>query len=200
MEETKLLTLFEYVEFDEDIDLEEIQTFEKDALFFKNDPLFQHMVSSLRIRKLGKHSSQYKTTSGLYYPSLDNISVDLRSLTSFVHEWGHSVDSYLGRPSTKNKLFLEEIHLQVVKYLHKNANLDSKQIQYYSMPSEVFARAFEWYINDKYKPMINMAIKSDEQYQNAEEYKVFNQLEETIKHFFSTLEETSGVEIICEQV
>lgn len=196
MESTKLLKLFNYVEFDEGVDFDEIKTFEKDVLFFKNDILFKHSVSSLRIRRLGKHSSQYKTTSGLYYPSLDNISIDLKGLSSFVHEWGHAVDSHLGNPSAKDETFIEEIHLQVVKYLHRNKNLDTRQIQYYSMPGEVFARAFEWYINDKYKPEDNTALKTDKEYQTEEQYAVFNNIKDVVKDYFFDLEKMMGVEII----
>lgn len=188
MKKTKLLQLFNFVEFDEDIKRESLLQFEKDVLYFSDNPLFQHRVKSLRIRKLGKHSSHVKTTNGLYYPSLDNISLDLNALSSFVHEWGHSLDSHHGRLSTHDQTFLEEIHSVVVHSLHKQTDLTKQRAYYYSMPSEVFARSFEWYIFDKYQPNKNSALYSQEEYTTNGQFIVYKGIENAVRKYFSQLE------------
>lgn len=200
MNQTKLLQLFDFVEFDEDIKRNELKQFEKDVLFFTEDPLFQHKVKSLRIRKLGKHSSQNKTTHGLYYPSLDNISLDLRSLNSFVHEWGHALDSHYGRLSTHNTTFREDIHSVVVHSLHKDSKLTEDRAYYYSMPSEVFARAFEWYIFDKYQPQRNNALYSLDDYTSKDQFIVYEQVDHAVREFFDQLTEQAKKRTTKEKV
>lgn len=186
MNETSLLQLFDFVELDETVDLDRFDEFERDVLRLRATfpELFPFKVSSLRLRKLGKHSSANKTTTGLYYPSFDNIVVELRNVRSFVHEWGHAFDNKKGVLSGK-KEFLDDIYAPAVSYIARH--VEDKQFQsYYSMPSEVFARAFEWYVHHKYNEDSGI-LKDNHEYEQKPEYVCFNTVASDIIRYFESV-------------
>lgn len=186
MNETSLLQLFDFVELDETIDLELFSRFEHEVSQLKlaMPAPFNFKVASLRLRKLGKHSSVNKTTTGLYYPSLDNIVVELRDVSSFMHEWGHAIDNKLDTLSGKRE-FLDDIYSSAVSYIARH--VEDKQFQsYYSMPNEVFARAFEWYVNQRYGGMVGI-LKTRSCYQNKPEYRCFESIGSIVTQYFDDI-------------
>lgn len=99
-------------------------------------------LPSLRFRKLGHHHA-----IGLYFPLPNCICVDVRNTSSFVHEYGHWVDyQVLGRFS-----ITADFLPFVVKYSEalKKAGIKGHLLEYYTSPTEVFARCFEsyYYVN-----------------------------------------------------
>ena len=93
MEQTGFLHYFKYVEFDEDTDMDAVSAIEKEFVAM-NKEYFSGSVFpdvNIRFRKLGKHKA-----SGLYYPSLNTLCVDIRSPSSFMHEYFHMIDNQLG--------------------------------------------------------------------------------------------------------
>ena len=191
MSSTSLLNLFDFVEFDETVDLELLAQFESDVSRLKASipTLFNFKVASLRLRKLGKHSSVNKTTTGLYYPSFDNIVVELRDVSSFVHEWGHALDNKLGVLSGQNE-FLKHIYSPTVNYIARHIT-DTRFQSYYSMPNEVFARAFEWYVSQIYTERSGI-LKSQADYQSRPEYKCFEGVASAVTHYFDTLRDENS--------
>lgn len=186
MDSTSLLQLFDFVELDESVDLELFDRFEHEVSQLKlaMPAPFNYKVASLRLRKLGKHSSVNKTTTGLYYPTLDNIVVELRDVSSFMHEWGHAIDNKLDTLSGQRD-FLDGIYSTAVSYIAKH--VENKQFQsYYSMPNEVFARAFEWYMDRQYGGMVGI-LKTRKCYQNKPEYKCFKPIESQVMTYFDSL-------------
>lgn len=186
MSSTSLLSLFDFVELDETVDLELLTQFESDVSRLKASipAIFNFKVASLRLRKLGKHSSINKTTTGLYYPSFDNIVVELRDVSSFVHEWGHALDNKLGVLSGQNE-FLEQIYSPAVNYIARHVT-DTRFQSYYSMPNEVFARAFEWYVSRTYTERSGI-LKSQADYQTRPEYKCFEGVASAVTRYFDNL-------------
>lgn len=103
---------------------------------------------SLRFRKLGNHHA-----SGLYYPVLKCLCVDVRVPSSMLHEYFHMLDYEHGEIS-RGQMFSEVI------YAYKNAVLsgDKKTVErlrsskskygldYYFKPTEIFARCGEMYL------------------------------------------------------
>lgn len=186
MNTTYLLHLFEYVELDETIDLDLFADLEDHVARIRQalPEVFAFKVASLRLRKLGKHSSARKTTTGLYYPTFDNLVVEMTDISSFMHEWGHALDNNRGVLSGTPD-FMGCIYTPAVSHIANH--IQDKQFQsYYSMPAEVFARAFEWYVHGKYEMDIGI-LKTGVTYRNNPEYQCFSAIETNIITYFDTI-------------
>lgn len=117
----------------------------------------------LRFRKLG----HYKAI-GIYFPAFNCICVDVRNTTSFVHEYGHYLDyQKYKRPSLNNSDFLD---FTLVYRKELQQMLDNKsKLNYYTLPTEIFARCFEIYIHSQ--------NQKDDELQNYLDSNSFRSLE-----------------------
>lgn len=140
---------FGFVEFDELTDLNVIKEIEKE---FKAFQLFLFGEKgnvtnniALRFRRLGHHKA-----SGLYYPSVGCICIDIKWANSFVHEYGHMLDYTNGEKSDSIgfRVILDEYE-NILKKTVEEQNIELKgkyNLDYYLTPTEVFARTFEIYM------------------------------------------------------
>lgn len=145
---------FGYVEFDEDVDLRAVTKIELE--FDKlNRQLFHNLAfpdAILRIRKLGKHKA-----AGLYYPGYNTLCVDIRSPSSFLHEYMHMLDDQWGDLSLSARfdgivqLYRSTIreHLSELPEAQRVVlNGKSKyNLKYFFHPVEIFARCGEIYFS-----------------------------------------------------
>lgn len=102
--------------------------------------------------RLGKHKA-----SGLYYPSLHTLCVDIRCPSSFVHEYFHMIDDQLGDLSLEvafNRITVlyKEAFLRHMERLDESikGTLNGKSkynLQYFFRRAEIFARCGEIYFN-----------------------------------------------------
>lgn len=143
---------FKYVEFDEDVDLHAIRIIEKEfnilnEAYFSSKAFFD---VTLRFRKLGKHKA-----SGLYYPTLHTLCVDLRSPASFIHEYFHMIDNQLGDLSLETSFQdivgeYKQMFLSTMNHLESDiqeqlSGRGKYNLQYFFRRAEIFARCGEIY-------------------------------------------------------
>lgn len=177
MTESPLNVFFKEVEFDNEVDLNKVKKFEKEAM------LFLHMYGdninkpTLRLRKLGKHSSANKIVKGLYYPSNNNLIIDYRKgrIDSFVHEYGHYLDHNKG----DENLSLSPEFADVLSEYRSKLKLKK---DYYMIPTEVFARAYQFWISEK---NINSDINDFDA--SKAEYEPFIEMKEKVNAYFDKI-------------
>lgn len=177
MTESPLNVFFKEVEFDNDVDLKKVKKFEQEAM------LFLHMYGdninkpTLRLRKLGKHSSANRIVKGLYYPANNNLIIDYRKgrVDSFVHEYGHYLDHTL---SDKDLSLSSEFADILTEYRSRLKTSDD----YYRIPTEVFARAYQFWISEK---NINADINDFDA--NRKEFEPFVEMKEKVNAYFDKI-------------
>ena len=166
---------FGYVEFDEECDLSLMEELFREYDAFTKELLINSFPEvSLRFRKLGNHKA-----TGLYYYTLKCLCVDVRYPGAFVHEVGHAIDYHLDHISDKFAFskVAERYESLLKEYVAKGkkeevAVLKGKtkyNLQYYLMPTDIFARCFEMYVvrirkidNSLCKPESGFAYPEDE--------------------------------------
>ncbi len=152
MEHTLFKKYFKYVEFDEEVDLDAVKTLEKEfkvlnEAYFSSKAFFD---VKLRFRKLGKHKA-----SGLYYPTIHTLCVDLRSPSSFIHEYFHMLDDQMGDLSL-DRAFQDIVgeyksaFLKNLEHLETGTQAQLKgsgkyNLRYFFRRAEIFARCGEIY-------------------------------------------------------
>lgn len=177
MTESPLNVFFKEVEFDNDVDLKKVKKFEQEAM------LFLHMYGdninkpTLRLRKLGKHSSRNKIVKGLYYPANNNLIIDYRKgrIDSFVHEYGHYLDHNKGDEDLSLSSEFSDILIEYRSRL-KTSN------DYYRIPTEVFARAYQFWISEK---NINSDINDFDA--SKAEYEPFIEMKDKVNAYFDKI-------------
>lgn len=177
MTESPLNVFFKEVEFDNDVDLKKVKKFEQEAM------LFLHMYGkndnkpTLRLRKLGKHSSANRIVKGLYYPANNNLIVDYRNgrVDSFVHEYGHYLDHTLSDEDLSLSSEFADILTEYRSRL-KTSN------DYYRIPTEVFARAYQFWISEK---NINADINDFDP--TRKEFEPFVEMKEKVNAYFDKI-------------
>lgn len=151
METSVLNSYFGYVEFDEMCDLKKAEELSKECVALL-DSFFSFagkdtQNNSIRFRRLGNHKA-----GGLYYPGMQCLCVDVGSPSSFVHELGHLID-YTEQYSLKKDFneilrrycyYIDRLTPEETKFFTKKYGKD-----YYTNPTEVFARSFELYVTGK---------------------------------------------------
>lgn len=172
MEESKFLNHgFTFVEYDNDTDLEKVDRLEVEWGAQKEKLTSIDNMPSLRFRKLGKHKAW-----GLYSPSHNTIAIDIRNVNSFIHEYGHLIDYQLQDENLSMmndfKPIIQSYRKEIFDQLDKDSYV-MKKVDYYVTPTEVFARAFEIYMAGILKD--SSFLKSEEDYQTLDEYKVFTE-------------------------
>ena len=154
MDSSSFHNYFGYVEYDEDVDLDAVSKIEEEYRAINkqyfSDSSF--MDVTLRFRKLGKHKA-----SGLYYPSIHNLCVDIQTPSSFIHEHFHMLDEQLGDLSLEIE-FDEIVKTYKAAFLREMENLDTEvkkklngsskyNLKYFFRRAEIFARCGEIYFN-----------------------------------------------------
>ena len=160
-EDSILKKYFSKIEIDIDVDLKLFKEYEKQIAYFYN--LFGVTVEGLvlRLRKLGKHRA-----AGLFFPHANCLCVDIRSPSSFVHEFFHAIDYNKGTEYVRCHSFPEfkAIHRLYTKSIDEELKKMDKSnplkgrllgnskynIDYYKDPYEVFARCGEMYFHELY--------------------------------------------------
>lgn len=145
---------FGYVEFDEECELEKMKEIERE--FRALNTVFHQKKcedEALRFRKLGN----YKAT-GLYFPNLHCLCVDIRCPSSMAHEYFHMLDYKNGSLSRKYSFEkCEQLYTKALKKRIENMEDGSAlKIQltgnskynadYFLEPTEIFARCGEIYL------------------------------------------------------
>lgn len=151
MQQSILNKYFGFVEFDELCDIEKVRELAKECIalldnffsFIKKDTV----NNSIRFRRLGKHRA-----TGLYYPGLQCLCVDVGNPDAFVHELGHLID-YTEQFSLKNDFsdikrmycnHIDGLSEEVTKTFTKKYGAS-----YYKNPTEIYARSFELYVKER---------------------------------------------------
>ncbi len=151
MEESSLNEHFGYVEFDESCDLDKMKIVsgEFEAFRERHLPALDVSQVAIRFRLLGNYKA-----AGLFFPNINCLCVDVRHPSSFIHELGHAID-YLNDRLSEKKAFkacynsyrtaliagLSQAQYRELKTTKRKFNLD-----YYLLPTEVFARCLEMYV------------------------------------------------------
>lgn len=143
---------FGFVEFDDETDTAKAEEIALEFRALKERYLKKIDASdnAIRFRKLGNHKAL-----GLYYPNAKCLCVDIKSPESFIHEFGHLIDYTQGNLANMKEFM--EIQTDYVSYLHMQMEKDEVtrkmmtgrtkyNLDYYSLPTEVFARCFELYV------------------------------------------------------
>lgn len=194
MESTTLNKYFQFVEIDNDVDLALFSQFEEEMERIHDIlPKPGEKLPELRLRKLGNHKAL-----GLYVPTKNTIAIDFRDtddevggvgIQSFVHEYGHTLD--YGVDNGRLLSMRDDFKPIVVRY-RENLSLNGKgsyvaeKAGYYTAPTEVFARAFELYVNEA--GLSSIFLKSKETYSTSIEYALFDQkMREKITTFFDSV-------------
>lgn len=138
----------------------------------------------LRFRKLGKHKA-----SGLYSPFLNIIAVDVRMTNSFVHEYGHYLDfKYQNNVLSNSSLFAPFIKMyrENLSALNETFCVSKKMIDYYNIPTEIFARGFELWVHANIVSDSSV-IQQSECYNNQIDYKAFEVFKEGLFAYFNLI-------------
>lgn len=156
MDNNEFLNVFSYVEADELCDLNKLEKIEEEFIELTNlIPIAKMETYSLRFRRLGRQKAL-----GIYYPMYRTMCVDIRSVSSFIHEFFHMIDYKLGILSFDSKF--KPLRDKSVKLIQENMNRSdigegelktwySKNKygnKYYLSNDEVFARLGEIYIRE----------------------------------------------------
>ncbi|MBB1063200.1 hypothetical protein [Limosilactobacillus fastidiosus] len=173
MDKTVLHQYFNKIELDNDVDLALFKKFEDEAMRLMAKMPGNKEQPVLRLRKLGNHKAagmyvpmlntiivDFRKPSEIYADRQENKKEEA-SFSSFIHEYGHYLDHQLGSrknlslDSQKPQNFVEaptlslqpafaNILKQYTEKLKKDG-VTGKKLEYFSTPSEAFARAFEVY-------------------------------------------------------
>ncbi|MGM0322407.1 hypothetical protein IGI82_003607 [Enterococcus sp. AZ067] len=194
METTTLNQYFQFVEIDNDVDLALFSRFEEEMEWIHDIlPKTGEKLPELRLRKLGNHKAL-----GLFVPTKNTIAIDFRDtddeiggvgIQSFVHEYGHALDYGI---DNGRLLSMRDDFKPIVARYRANLSLNGKgsyvaeKAEYYTAPTEVFARAFELYVSET--GLSSIFLKSKETYSTSIEYALFDQkMREKITTFFDSV-------------
>ena len=150
MADTALNDTFSKVEIDNDVSAEEFADFEAtwEEAAKRLPQIPGRAAPTLRIRKLGRHKA-----TGMYFPHVNTVVVDVRDSSSMVHEMGHYYDI-----ATQNNASLDSGFVDVVDSYSKNlvmpkeaahSSARAMKADYYQTPTEVFARGFEMWAHER---------------------------------------------------
>ncbi|MDE7056140.1 LPD1 domain-containing protein [uncultured Lactobacillus sp.] len=158
---TVLRQKFNSIEIDNDVDLSKFGHFEKEVMKVMNWLPRTNNRTTLRLRKIANHHAL-----GLYVPNVNSIVLDFRDskdnhnlnragISSFIHEYGHYLDYQyrVGNQPNILPLSLQDDFLEIIKQVTANIGKlpDNSYVKqkhdYYATPTEIFARAFELYLD-----------------------------------------------------
>lgn len=190
MDDTRFLDFgFTFVEFDNDTDLDKVAQLEEEWSNIKDSLTPISAMPDLRFRKLGKHKAV-----GLYSPSHNTICIDIRDVNSFIHEYAHLVDYKYAEDNLSMRHEFQPIvdSYREQVYLLPEDSYVRKKLNYYTTPTEVFARAYELFYFDRLPE--NSFLKTDLDYRTADEYACFTEsTRESIDTFMLSVFDESRV-------
>lgn len=135
-----LAEAFRHIEIDDDVDLEAYRKLEAELELRDSCgelPQVDQGSLALRFRKCGRHRA-----IGVYCPQLNAVAVDPRAPRSLLHEFAHAYDFEHGQ------LSMSAGFAPILWSFRKSFQMDgmsNAKAEYYSTPTEVFARAWECY-------------------------------------------------------
>uniref|UniRef100_UPI003F68F142 hypothetical protein n=1 Tax=Streptococcus pluranimalium TaxID=82348 RepID=UPI003F68F142 len=147
----------------------------------------------LKFRKLGKHKA-----TGLYVhnPSLtrDIVAVDVRYTEAFIHEYAHHLDftySEAGALSrTDGFAGIKKRYVETLSALLESnkASMSIKDFNYYTTPTEVFARGFELWSRNRFNEVRNTNLVNKTFYYATQvEYQAFKSVLTELYAFYDAL-------------
>ena len=136
---------FGYMEVDQDCDLEKISETYSTFVAFHEAALWWVKGSeavSLRFRRLGNHKA-----TGLWYPQLFCLCVSSVNPSSFIHEYGHMIDTLYGDLSQQSEFagVRRAYEKELDKLPDGSFGSGKYDINYFLEPTEIFARSLEIY-------------------------------------------------------
>lgn len=179
MESTSFLQNgFGYVEFDEQFDLSKLPDLEEQwSLIYTALPKAEKKPE-LRFRKI-----EHRKAHGVYFPAFDCLTISVRNVNSMVHEFGHHLDfNFVSNQTLSMQSDFKEILKSYQKRLVDDGVYKGRQLYYFQTPTEVFARAFEYYCAT-ILPRTSFT-SSLEEYHNLSEYKWYLENFEMLKTYF----------------
>lgn len=188
---------FKKVEIDSDVDLDKFYQIEEEWENFSKSSLLKLInllkeKPTLRFRKLGQHNA-----TGLYYPHVNCICVDIRDISSFIHELGHCIDYTLGEDRLSKHYKFKRVISNYKYYFEKqlitsnSKHLKNKK-QYFFQATEIFARSFEQYLG------IKKGLKSSflpEKYEQERGFIEFEKMSKYIVEYFDDLFKKYDIDI-----
>lgn len=185
--DSKLRKTFSKIEIDNDVDLKEYKSFEKDFEEVKDKlPKIPNGLNpELRIRKLGKHNTKDFSVIGLYNPARNSLAIDVRNSSATIHEYGHFVDIALKDNVSLNAEF-RELNKEYTKKLPERVRESKGFSEYLSTPTEVYARAFELYAHEKLG--INNRLLNPEKYKKGDDFAPFREDKSLKEKYFTLLD------------
>lgn len=208
METTVLNKQFKHVEIDNEVSIELFKQFEHEMNRLSRALPKGKQEPTLRLRKLGNHKAL-----GMYVPLLNTVVLDFRTMdqvgeqrnkinrdltgepgiSSFIHEYGHYLDHQLAtnKDVDSRTLATSAAFSKIRNGYRQNVagTLASNKANYYTMPTEIFARGLEvWVAQNKIKS--NLAAKPENVLPAttaSPEYRGFRGLEDEITKFYDQL-------------
>lgn len=181
MEESPFLKYYKYVELDNDTDINKYLKVFEEYEKVTNKIVKIPKNTELRFRKLGNHRA-----IGVYFPHMNCISIDLRDVSAFIHEYAHAVDFNMGR---NEPMSLQEDFFRIIRHYRENYSKLSggddyyhRKRDYYNSPTEIFARGFELAYRLKGYDTFLVAPKDK---MSEIPYKAFKGIESEVEDYFS---------------
>lgn len=189
MRHNRLLGAFAKLELDNDVDRQAFKYFEDEVLRVLKVLPKGLTKPVLRLRRLGNYRAL-----GMYVPVVNNIVVDFRGpndgevdmneagFHSFIHEYGHYLDHQTLKGWKPLSLQPEFADI-VLKYQRKVREAKLNKLSYYCVPTEIFARCFERYMDQlNYKTPL---LDKHENYLTLAEYKLIDDemMKEVVNYF-----------------
>lgn len=181
------LKYFKFVELDNDVDIEKYRATLPHFEQLIKEITFPMKKNDLRFRKLGKLSVANSKVNGVYFPGKNCIAVDIRNVSSFLHEVAHSIDYNMGKNGVPLSLqddfqHIIEVYTNQFSILAQQSELPARAITYYVTPTEIFARGFElaYVLKGKYNILVGDKSKF-----NDIQFRAFKGLEDELKKYYS---------------
>lgn len=170
---------FCHVEIDSAVDL---------ALFRKVEDEYERVrgfvgrtkAPTLRFRKTGRHRAR-----GVYHPHVDNIAVDPRFPSSFLHEFAHHLDHTYGDRNLSSSAEFRPLLQSVQQSIRSNKTLAaSRKLDYFMTPTEIFARSSEMYY---FWSGINTSLNGDAGKYSKPQYSLMEEHKDAIVAYWDNL-------------
>lgn len=195
MKNTSILQspIIKYVEIDQSFKLEEFHqienTFHEIAKILPTVP----KPHDLRFRRLGNLKA-----IGVYYNAFDCISLDIRNTSAFIHEYGHAIDyKFANLDDDKTNLSLGtkfrdilDGYITAFEEMTKDEEISftNKWYNYYTTPTEVFARAYEVFIEHNYLNGVQTSLnKGANELQFTDVYAPLYKMYDLVNAYFTEL-------------
>ena len=182
---------FSHVEIDSDVEIASFNKIEKEYDLVRN---FTGSTKppTLRFRKTGRHKAL-----GVYHPLFDNIAVDPRHPSSFIHEYAHHLDHTYGKRNLSNsEEFGPVLRRSQAALKQLKGEVPAKQLAYFMTPTEIFARSSELYYHWR---GLDTSLNGDAEKYSAPQFEVMKPYKQEILAYWDSAIEKMGGTIPTEQ-